>query len=129
MMLMVRRIAGLWWAAAAALVVVGRAGAGGNAVRRRRRRHHAEFIVRQRERLRAGNCGRSGSPAAEAHLAPIAADDIGDHRVGALLLGKPNSSSPVVALLARTTDGGRSWTDVTPAPARPRRAYFSWVRL
>jgi photosystem II stability/assembly factor-like uncharacterized protein len=29
----------------------------------------------------------------------------------------PNSSSGVSALLARTTDGGRTWTDVTPASA------------
>jgi photosystem II stability/assembly factor-like uncharacterized protein len=29
--------------------------------------------------------------------------------------GNPSSPSPAIALLARTTDGGRTWTDVTPA--------------
>jgi photosystem II stability/assembly factor-like uncharacterized protein len=36
--------------------------------------------------------------------------------------GDPGSSSPVLTLLARTTDGGRTWTDVTPAAARPMLA-------
>jgi photosystem II stability/assembly factor-like uncharacterized protein len=34
----------------------------------------------------------------------------------------PNSSSGVFELLARTTDGGRTWTDVTPAAALPMLA-------
>jgi len=33
--------------------------------------------------------------------------------------GNPNSTVSPVLLLARTTDGGRIWTDVTPAAARP----------
>ena len=40
---------------------------------------------------------------------------------GLYYAGNPNTSS-AAQLLARTTDGGRTWTDVTPAAARPMLA-------
>jgi photosystem II stability/assembly factor-like uncharacterized protein len=105
MMLMVRRMSGPWWAAAVAavaLMLAGCAGASGNASGTKAAtpadavRPQARPIWLQSLRMTSATTG-------------WALYDSGD----------PDSSSTQFLLLARTTDGGRSWTDVTPEAARP----------
>jgi photosystem II stability/assembly factor-like uncharacterized protein len=124
MMLMVRRMTGLWWVAAVALAGVGCAGVGSNAV-------GAGGGATARSSTSAGTGGPRPATAAPADALrrqpkPIwlRSLQMTSATTGWALYysGNPNSSSLVFMLLARTTDGGRSWTDVTPAFARPMLA-------
>jgi photosystem II stability/assembly factor-like uncharacterized protein len=129
MMLMVRRMTGPWWTAAVALVVAGCAGQNGNTAGA-----GAGAVAPARS-----SATTSTSAGARAGIAKTAAPaDAIRPQAKAIWLrslqmtsamtgwalyysGNPNSSSAVLQL-ARTTDGGRSWTDVTPAAGRPMLA-------
>jgi photosystem II stability/assembly factor-like uncharacterized protein len=123
MMLMARRITGPWWAAAA-LMVAGCAAVSSNGAG-----------------PGAGAGARSSAPATATASAVNTATPADTVRRPAKPIwlrslqmtssttgwalyysGDPSSLSPVSMLLARTTDGGRTWTDVTPAAARPMLA-------
>jgi photosystem II stability/assembly factor-like uncharacterized protein len=106
MMRMVRRMTGPWWTAAVALVVAGCAGVSGNAA-------GVGAVVT-----------KTATPAV-AIRPPAKAMWLRSLQMTSAMTGwalyyaaNPNSSSAAL-LLARTTDGGRSWTDVTPVAARP----------
>ena len=118
---------GPWWTAAVALVVAGCAGVGGNA---------AGVGAGGGATARSSAAGSaSASASAGARVAKTATPahairpqakaiwlrslQMTSAMTGWALYysGNPNSSSAAL-LLARTTDGGRSWTDVTPAAAR-----------
>jgi photosystem II stability/assembly factor-like uncharacterized protein len=126
MMLMVRRMTGPWWTAAMALVVVGCAGVSGNAAG-----VGAGAVATARSSASASAGAGVAKTATSADAIRPQAKPIWlrslqmtSATTGWALYysGDPNSSSPVFLLLARTTDGGRSWTDVTPAAARPMLA-------
>jgi len=120
-MAMVRRMGRPWCAAAMVLMVAGCAGVGGNAAG-----------VGARAAGRSSPSGSRGATGSATQPAP--ASQTGTRkRTGPIWLqslqmtsattgwalhysGNPSSPSPAVALLARTTDGGRTWTDLTPAP-------------
>jgi photosystem II stability/assembly factor-like uncharacterized protein len=128
MMLMVRRMTGPWSTATVALVVAGCAGVSGNAV-------GVGGGAGATARSAAAASASAGAGVANTTAAPA---DALRPRAKAIWLRSlqmtsamtgwalyyprnPNSSSAAL-LLARTTDGGRSWTDVTPAAARPMLA-------
>jgi photosystem II stability/assembly factor-like uncharacterized protein len=125
MMLMVRRMAGPWWAAAMALVVAGCAGVSGNAAGA-----GAGAVATARSSTSASAGARAAKTATPADAIRPQAKPIwlrslqmtsGTAGWALYYAGNMNSSSGAL-LLARTTDGGRSWTDVTPAAARPMLA-------
>ena len=118
-MAMVRRMGRPWWASALVLMVAGCAGVGTNAV-------GTSAVATARNSSSAS----TASGAAVASLAGpsrpkkqriwLQSLQMTSATTGwALYYSKnPNSSSGVFTLLARTTDGGRTWTDVTPAAGR-----------
>jgi photosystem II stability/assembly factor-like uncharacterized protein len=124
MMLMVRRMTGPGWAAAVALVAVGCAGLSGNAA-------GAGSGVAATARS-----STSASASVAKAATPVDAPRPQAKRIWLRSLQMtsattgwalyypedPNSASIPFTLLARTTDGGRSWTDVTPTAARPMLA-------
>ena len=121
MMLMVRRTTGPWWAAAVALVLAGCAGLSSNAV-------GSGVTAKARSSTSAGvRVTKTAMPAGAVRLRAkpiwLRSLEMTSATTGWALYipGDPNSSSGAL-LLARTTDGGRSWTDVTPAAARPMLA-------
>ena len=120
-MAMVRRMGRPWWVAALVLLLAGCASVGSNAV-------GTTAVATARNSLSAST-GAAGS-ATVASLAGASRQkkeriwlqslQMTSATTGwALYYSKnPNSSSGVFTLLARTTDGGRTWTDVTPGPGR-----------
>jgi photosystem II stability/assembly factor-like uncharacterized protein len=124
MMLMVRRMTGPWWVAAVALVAAGCAGlssnpaGAGSGVAATARSSTSASASAVNTATPADAVGRPARPIWLRSLQMTSAT------TGWALhySGDPNSSSPVSMLLARTTDGGRTWTDVTPAAARPMLA-------
>jgi photosystem II stability/assembly factor-like uncharacterized protein len=124
MMLMVRRMTGPWWTAAVALVVAGCAGVSGNAAG-----VGAGAVATTRSSASAfasagARVAKTATPAdairPQAKAIWLRSLQMTSAMTGWALYysGNPNSSSAAL-LLARTTDGARSWTDVTPAAARP----------
>jgi photosystem II stability/assembly factor-like uncharacterized protein len=108
MMFMAGRMTGQWWVAAA-LAVAGCAAFGGNG--------------------NGAGAAKTATPvdAVRQQAKPIWLQSLQmtSATTGWALYysGNPNSpSSRAIPLLAKTTDGGRSWTDVTPAAARPMLA-------
>jgi photosystem II stability/assembly factor-like uncharacterized protein len=126
---MVRRMTDPWWTAVVALMVVGCAGVTGNtagvgvgAVATARNSASASASARE-----GAGVAKTSTPAdatrPRAKAIWLRSLQMTSAMTGWALYysGNPNSSSPAL-LLARTTDGGRSWTDVTPAAARPMLA-------
>jgi photosystem II stability/assembly factor-like uncharacterized protein len=126
MMLMVRRMTGPWWAAAVALMVAGcaglsstAAGAGAGA---------AAGTMARSSTSTSASVAKTATPAdavrRQAKPIWLRSLQMTSATTGWALYysGDPNSSSIPFMLLARTADGGRSWTDVTPAGARPMLA-------
>jgi len=120
---MAGRMTGPWWAAAVALVAAGCAGLSGNA-------------AAAGAGAAAGTAARSSTSASASVVKTATPADAVRRLAKPIWLrsvqmtsattgwalfysGDPNSSSNPSILLARTTDGGRSWTDVTPGAARP----------
>jgi photosystem II stability/assembly factor-like uncharacterized protein len=133
MMRMVRRMTGPWWTAAVALVVAGCGGVSGNAAGVGA---GAVATVRSSASASASASVGAGGGAVVAKTAtpavairpPAKAIWLRSLQMTSATTGwalyysaNPNSSSAAL-LLARTTDGGRSWTDVTPVAARPMLA-------
>jgi photosystem II stability/assembly factor-like uncharacterized protein len=124
MMLMVRRITGPWWVAAVSLVVAGCAGLSSNAAGAG---PGAAGTVRTSASASA-SVAKTAAPAdtlrPQAKPIWLRSLQMTSATAGWSLYysGDPNSSSPAFPLLGTTTDGGRSWTDVTPAAARPMLA-------
>ena len=131
MMLMARRLTGPWWTAAVALAVAGCAGVGGNAA-------GVGAGGGATARSSASVSGSASAPAGAGVAKTATPADAIRSQARAIWLrslqmtsamtgwalddsANPNSSS-VALVLARTTDGGRSWADVTPAAARPMLA-------
>jgi photosystem II stability/assembly factor-like uncharacterized protein len=123
MMLMSRRMSAPWWAAAVALVVVGCSGVGSNAV----------GGSAGGGATRSSTSASTGSPQSTSATGALRQQSkpiwLRSLQMTSATTGwafyysqSPNSSAPVFMLLARTTDGGRTWTDVTPASARPMLA-------
>ena len=123
-MLMVRRITGLWWVAAVSLVVAGCAGLSSNAA------GAGSGVAATMRSSTSANASVAKTATPADALRPQAKPiwlrslQMMSATTGWALYssGDPNSASIPFMLLARTTDGGRSWTDVTPAAARPMLA-------
>jgi hypothetical protein len=131
MMRMVRRMTGPCWTAAVAVVVAGCAGVSGNAVG-----VGAGAVATARSSASASAPADASAGAVVAKTAtpavairpPAKALWLRSLQMTSATTGwalyysaNPNSSSAAL-LLARTIDGGRSWTDVTPVAARPMLA-------
>ena len=125
---MVRRMCRPWWAAAVVLMVAGCAGAGGDAAG-----------IGVAATARSSPTASTGSAASASQSALASQTGATRKRTGPIWLQSlqmtstttgwalyysknPNSSSGVFTRLARTTDGGRTWTDVTPAAGLPMLA-------
>ena len=128
---MARRMTSPWWAAAVALVAAGCAGVSGSAAGAGA---GADATTRSSASAGASADASPGARVAKtATPAGVARPQAKPIWLRSLQMasatdgwafydaGNPNSS-PGALLLARTTDGGRSWTDVTPAAARPMLA-------
>ena len=117
---MVRRMTGPWWTAAVALVVAGCAGLGSNPAGA----GSGVAATARSSTSASASVAKTATPAdalrPQAKPIWLRSLQMTSATTGWALYywGDPNSSSPVFLLLARTTDGGRSWTDVTPAAAR-----------
>ena len=122
---MVRRMAGLWWAAVA-LLTVGCGGVSGNAAGPGA--GAAAGVTARSSTSASATAAKTATPAdavrPQAKPIWLRSLQMTSATDGWALYysGDPNSSSTPFMLLARTTDGGRSWTDVTPATARPMLA-------
>ena len=124
-MAMVRRMGRLWWAAAVVLTVAGCANGGSNAAGTRA----GTGTGATARSSPSASTGAAGSATGATVASQTGASHQRTERIWlqslqmtsattgwALHYSKnPNSSSGVFTLLARTTDRGRTWTDVTPA--------------
>ena len=125
---MIRRMGGPWWAAALVLMVAGCAGVGSIA--------GGTGAAATARNSPSASTGAAGSATGAAVASQVGASRQKTERIWlqslqmtsattgwALYYSKnPNSSSGVFTLLARTTDGGRTWTDATPAAGLPMLA-------
>lgn len=125
MIALARRMCRPWWAAAVVVMVTGCGGIGGIAAG-----IGAGASARSSPTASAGSAGSSSRTTLASQIGatrkrsgPIWLQSLqmtSTTTGWALYYSKnPNSSSGAFTLLARTTDGGRTWTDVTPAAALP----------
>jgi photosystem II stability/assembly factor-like uncharacterized protein len=117
-----------WWAAAVVLMVAGCAGVGGNAagigVAATARSSPTASTGSAASASQAALASQTGATRKRTEPIWLQSLQMTSTTTGwALYYSKnPNSSSGVFTLLARTTDGGRTWADVTPAAGLPMLA-------